>query len=137
MSDVLQGSEIPSEGSMAGKKKMREKAAELGVGTHLRHIFLCCDQSKPKCCSLEQGLKSWDHLKSRLHDLELDVPGKVFRTKANCLRVCANGPIALVMPDNVWYHSCTPKVLDTIIDEHLLQGKPVEEFRILPQPDNQ
>ncbi|MBL9138238.1 MAG: (2Fe-2S) ferredoxin domain-containing protein [Verrucomicrobiales bacterium] len=112
-------------------------AIPLGIGRPARHIFLCCDATEAKCCDRAASLAAWEHLKRRLKERGLSgtsAPVAIHRSKAACLRICTAGPIAVVYPEGVWYHSCTPEVLDLIVDQHLVGGRIVEEYAFARMP---
>ena len=114
--------------------ELAEIAAKLRIGTFHRHAFLCIGES---CCTAAVGQESWEVLKKELKDRNLslaDGPAACYRTKVGCLRICTGGPILVVYPEGTWYGGMTAERIPRFVQEHLVDGQPIEEWIFARNP---
>jgi (2Fe-2S) ferredoxin len=117
------------------QEQLARMAEKLNIGGYKRHVLLCVGEA---CCKKEVGLAAWEKLKELTKDKELSVgENSCYRTRASCLRVCSNGPIAVVYPEGTWYEGMTVERVERLVQEHLIEGKPIEEWIFARNPVGQ
>ncbi len=115
-------------------EKLGRIAETLHIGTYHRHVFLCIGKD---CCDSEVGSAAWEVLKRELKRLNLslaDGPNACYRSKVQCLRVCCDGPIAVVYPEGTYYAGLTADRIPRFVQEHLIEGKPIEDWIFARNP---
>ena len=114
------------------KEQLQKVVDKLGIGSYQRHVFLC---TGPTCCTPEVGLAAWEKLKQTLKEHNLGAgPNACYRTKVSCLRICQQGPTMVVYPEGTWYHGMTAERIPQFVQQHLIEGKPVEEWVFARNP---
>lgn len=113
---------------MDEREKQAEAARKLGIGELRRHVLLCVGET---CCSGEAGMAAWESLKTQIKERGMT---DCYRTKVGCLRVCIGGPVAVVYPEGVWYAGITADRVPQLVEEHLVEGRPIEEWKFARNP---
>jgi len=114
------------------KQQLLSVAAKLNIGKHERHVFLC---TGPNCCTPEEGLVAWEALKKEIKDKKLgEGEHACYRTKVGCLRICTQGPTMVVYPEGTWYAGMTAERIPLFVQQHLVEGKPMEECNFARAP---
>jgi (2Fe-2S) ferredoxin len=117
---------------MEKREELQSAAEKTGVGHYHRHVFLC---TGPTCCTPEVGQAAWDMLKQQIKDANLATgPNACYRTKVGCLRICCHGPTMLVYPEGTWYSGMTAERIPHFVQQHLVEGRPVEEWIFAKNP---
>src|SRR6516165_12490697 len=113
-------------------EQLQDVACKLGIGAYQRHVFLC---TGPNCCTPEVGQDAWEALKAGIKERNLTAgPRACYRTKVGCLRICCHGPTMVVYPDGTWYHGMTAERIPRFLQEHVVDGRPIQEWIFAQNP---
>ena len=102
------------------------------VSYYKYHVFMCTNERADgsQCCAQCNAQVSRDFLKQRTKELGLTGKGGVRVNNAGCLDRCAEGPVAVVYPEGIWYTYVDNTDLEDILQQHLINGQPVERLRL-------
>ncbi|ASA19386.1 (2Fe-2S) ferredoxin domain-containing protein [Paenibacillus donghaensis] len=89
------------------------------------HLLFCCSEH----CNNQDVEDVIQAFKEQLVAQGIHKSVKI--NKSSCLGLCGNGPFVIVYPDGIWYYNVTPEDAGRIVQEHLIDGEPVEELILL------